>query len=49
MNPTLPLSWGAKVGADFRTRLYLMDEYAKDNELGRLVASYNRLVMRLKG
>ncbi len=24
-------------------------EYAKDNELGRLVASYNRLVMRLKG
>lgn len=28
MIPVLPLSWGAKVGADFRTRLYLMmDEF----------------------
>ena len=33
MNPTLPLSWGAKVGADFRTRLYLMmDEFGWPEE-----------------
>lgn len=33
MIPTLPLSWGAKVSADFRTRLYLMmDEFGWPEE-----------------
>ena len=33
MIPTLPLSWGAKVSAEFRTRLYLMmDEFGWPEE-----------------